>query len=69
MNLSLLTLREREILRSFITHPRTNKALAREFNVTEGTMKMYLHSIYGKTGTTGRYALLTYFINNGSTPP
>jgi len=34
-----------------------NKAIARELNVAEGTIKLHLHSIYRKLGIKSRFAL------------
>jgi DNA-binding NarL/FixJ family response regulator len=36
----------------------SNKAIARNLNVTEGTVKMMLHLLYAKTGTANRTALV-----------
>ena len=35
----------------------TNKLIARELNVAEGTVKIYLHTVYQKLGIKGRFAL------------
>ena len=34
-----------------------NKAIARELNITEGTIKLHLHKVYQKLGIEGRRAL------------
>jgi DNA-binding NarL/FixJ family response regulator len=35
----------------------TNKAIARELNITEGTVKVHLHNVYQKFGIGSRSAL------------
>jgi DNA-binding NarL/FixJ family response regulator len=35
----------------------SNKEIARQTNVTEGTIKLHLHKIYGKLGVANRMAL------------
>lgn len=35
-----------------------NKAIARELNITEGTIKLHLHKVHQKLGIKGRLALL-----------
>jgi len=35
----------------------TNKAIARELNITEGTVKVHLHNVYQKFGIRSRVAL------------
>ena len=52
----VLSIREREVMllagKGF-----ANKTIARELNVTEGTIKLHLHKIYQKLGIKGRVAL------------
>ena len=35
----------------------TNKAIAQELNITEGTIKLHLHNIYRQLGVKSRFAL------------
>ena len=51
-----LTPRQREIA-MLVAEGLTNKQIARRLNLTEGTVKLHLHSIYSKTGVQGRTAL------------
>jgi len=43
----------------------SNKMIARQLNVTEGTVKSQLHTIYEKLGVQTRYALMTALSNRG----
>lgn len=36
----------------------TNRAIAHELKVTEGTIKLHLHNIYRKLGVKSRFALV-----------
>jgi DNA-binding NarL/FixJ family response regulator len=58
-----LTRRELEIVRMVATGLR-NKQIAERLNITEGTVKMHLHSIYEKVGVTGRVELSNYARDN-----
>jgi DNA-binding CsgD family transcriptional regulator len=51
-----LTIREREVM-GFAAKGFTNKAIARELNLAEGTIKLHLHRIYQKLGVRSRLAL------------
>jgi DNA-binding NarL/FixJ family response regulator len=51
-----LTIREREVM-GFVAKGFTNKAIARELNLAEGTIKLHLHRIYQKLGVRSRLAL------------
>jgi two-component system nitrate/nitrite response regulator NarL len=53
---TLLTPREREII-MLAAEGLSNKEIARQTNVTEGTIKLHLHKIYGKLGVANRMAL------------
>jgi DNA-binding NarL/FixJ family response regulator len=55
----VLTAREIEIVRMVATGMR-NKAIAERLSITEGTVKIHLHSIYEKLGVTGRVELTLY---------
>jgi len=58
-----LTPREREIVESLLTG-RTNKAIAREFGVTEQTIKNQLTTLFKKLGVGGRVELVTRVLKN-----
>jgi DNA-binding NarL/FixJ family response regulator len=53
---TILTPREREMI-MLVAEGLSNKEIARRTNVTEGTIKLHLHSIYGKLGIANRAAL------------
>ena len=52
----VLSPREREVMLLAIKGL-TNKVIARELNITEGTIKLHLHRIYQKLGVKSRFAL------------
>jgi DNA-binding NarL/FixJ family response regulator len=52
----VLSLREREVM-LLAASGITNKAIARELNITEGTTKLHLHRVYQKLGIRNRFAL------------
>ena len=56
LNWEVLTVREREVMR-LAAKGLTNKAIARQLRVSEGTIKLHLHSIYRKLGIKSRFAL------------
>jgi DNA-binding NarL/FixJ family response regulator len=60
----LLTPREIEIVR-LVASGRRNKAIAETLSISEGTVKLHLHNIYGKLGVDGRVALTLYAQNKG----
>ena len=51
-----LTLREGGVMR-LIAEGLSNKDMARQLHVSEGTVKLHLHNIYCKTGVKRRVAL------------
>jgi two-component system, NarL family, nitrate/nitrite response regulator NarL len=51
-----LTVRERQII-LLISEGFSNKAIGRQLNLTEGTVKIHLHNIYGKLEVPNRTAL------------
>lgn len=61
---SLLTARELEIVRMIATGLR-NKEIAERLSITEGTVKIHLHNIYGKVNVNGRLALMVYAREKG----
>jgi DNA-binding NarL/FixJ family response regulator len=52
-----LTKRELEIT-SVLVEGKSNKEIARRLNITEGTVKLHLNSIYRKVGVMNRVALI-----------
>jgi two-component system, NarL family, nitrate/nitrite response regulator NarL len=48
-----LTPREREAA-ALAAQGLPNRSVAQRMNTTEGTVKQYLHQVYGKSGLTGR---------------
>ena len=56
-----LTVRERQVT-SLISEGVSNKAIGRQLNLTEGTVKIHLHNIYSKLEVPNRTALTTLAI-------
>jgi DNA-binding CsgD family transcriptional regulator len=52
-----LTNRERELI-PLIAEGLLNKEVARRLGISEGTVKVHLHNIFGKTGVKNRTALV-----------
>jgi DNA-binding NarL/FixJ family response regulator len=52
-----LTRRELEVFR-LVSHGLANKVVARELGLTEGTVKIHLHSIYRKLRVANRAGLI-----------
>jgi DNA-binding NarL/FixJ family response regulator len=61
---SMLTPRELEVTRMVAAGLR-NKEIAFRLEITEGTVKFHLHSIYEKLQIDGRYALMSYARDHG----
>src|ERR1051326_1986749 len=61
---STLTPRETEVMRMVASGLR-NKDIAARLDITEGTVKFHLHSIYEKLHIDGRYALMSYARDHG----
>lgn len=61
---SVLTARELEVTRMVASGLR-NKEIAARLEITEGTVKFHLHSIYEKLQIDGRYALMSYARDHG----
>lgn len=61
---SVLTARELEVTRMVASGLR-NKEIASRLQITEGTVKFHLHSIYEKLQIDGRYALMSYARDHG----
>ena len=53
---AILTERQQQIV-DLVCEGRSNKAIARNFKLSEGTVKSHLHSIYVKLGVESRTAL------------
>jgi DNA-binding NarL/FixJ family response regulator len=60
----LLTARELEIVKLVCMGMR-NKEIAEKLSVTEGTVKVHLHSVYEKTKVAGRLELMLYARDKG----
>jgi DNA-binding NarL/FixJ family response regulator len=56
LNWNALSTREQEVM-FLAAKGFANKAIARELNVTEGTVKIHLHRVYQKLGVKSRFAL------------
>ena len=56
INYELLSKREREVA-SLAASGISNKQIARELNVAEGTIKLHLHRVYRKLRIRSRFAL------------
>lgn len=52
-----LTPRELEIL-GVLAEGKTNKQIAKKLKISEGTVKIHMHSIFRKTNTISRIALV-----------
>ena len=55
--LKVLSPREREVAR-LVASGLTNKEVAHELGVTEGTAKLHVHNIFEKLGAKSRYDLI-----------
>jgi DNA-binding NarL/FixJ family response regulator len=54
---AVLTNREKQIA-ALVCEGLSNKRIARDLNVTEGTIKSHLHAVYAKLGIDSRSALM-----------
>lgn len=63
-----LTEREAEVLR-LVAQGYSNKEIASRLYLTEGTVKNYISSIYGKLGTSNRVQAVLYAHRRGLVPP
>ena len=63
-----LTAREMEIA-LLVSQGLRNKAIARQLNLSEGTVKMHLHHVYEKLDLSGRAELSISAIGNGARSP
>jgi RNA polymerase sigma factor (sigma-70 family) len=55
-----LSAREREVLR-FLLEEKTNKEIAEELSISEGTVKYHIHNLLQKTSCRNRLGLLSAF--------
>jgi len=62
-----LTSREREVM-CLIATGLSNKGVAEQLKISEGTVKLHLHHIYCKTGVSSRSALATLALRLGHIP-
>jgi len=60
----VLTQREIEIVR-LVAQGLSNKEIAQRLSITEGTVKVHVHSVYVKLGVTNRVALLRWADSRG----
>jgi len=60
-----LTTRESEVMR-LVTSGLSNKQVARELAVSEGTVKIHLHNVYRKLNLGSRTALTAYALGRGT---
>jgi len=63
-----LTSREREIVRTLASGGLSNKGVGRRLNLSEGTVKVHLHNIYGKLGVKTRTALVALAYTEYASP-
>jgi DNA-binding NarL/FixJ family response regulator len=59
MSVVTLTSRERELI-VLVSEGLSNKNIARRLNLSEGTIKIYLHKMYEKVGVRNRAALVAF---------
>ena len=62
-SLERLTAREHEIIK-LMQHGLSNKAVARQMNISEGTVKAHLHNIYKKSAAPNRTALAAMVLSH-----
>ncbi|MGO8796991.1 MAG: response regulator transcription factor [Candidatus Sulfotelmatobacter sp.] len=62
---SLLTPREEQVV-ALVAEGLSNRATARELNLSEHTIKKYLFRIFDKLGISSRVELVLYAVNNGA---
>jgi two-component system nitrate/nitrite response regulator NarP len=55
----VLTPRERQVA-FLVTRGLSNKDVARELGLTEGTVKIHVHNIFRKLGAKNRYGLIVH---------
>jgi DNA-binding NarL/FixJ family response regulator len=59
-----LTQRERQMAQA-VTRGLRNRQIAREFDISEETVKKHLATIYGKLAISGRVALAVHVLRSG----
>jgi DNA-binding NarL/FixJ family response regulator len=63
-----LTRRQLQIVR-LLTTGASNKEIARALLISEGTVKVHLHTIYEKCGVTSRSKLVALLVSRGLSGP
>jgi len=64
---SLLTVRQTELLK-YVARGMTNRQIARQLYISEGTVRRHLENIYGRLGVTSRTAAAAYATSKHQTP-
>ena len=64
----VLTARERQVA-FLVIRGLSNKRVARELGLSEGTVKIHLHNIFRKLGAKNRYGLIVHGAAEIVTPP
>jgi two-component system nitrate/nitrite response regulator NarL len=64
--LSLLTARERQIV-NLVSDGLSNKAIARQLKLTDGTIKVHLHHVFEKLGISNRTSVAALVIRQEGT--
>ena len=62
-----LTAREKETLR-LLAKGLSNRAIAEQLGVAEGTVKMHVSHLFNKMGMKSRAEIIAHFLNNKNTP-
>jgi len=57
------TVRQRQVM-VLVAQGLSNKQIARELNISEGTVKVHLHQIYNRLGIRKRTALATFVLRS-----
>jgi DNA-binding NarL/FixJ family response regulator len=61
-----LTPREYQVA-VLVSRGMSNKEVARELGVSDGTVKLHVHNIFQKLGARNRYGLIQRMVSSGST--
>jgi two-component system nitrate/nitrite response regulator NarL len=60
-----LTNRERQIVLTLVASGLSNKAIGRQLELSEGTVKVHMHNIFTKLGIGNRTALVAWHAREG----